>query len=761
MSFRCAMLIHPPTVTANAPLRDAIAVLADSAAPGCVVVLSTADTQGGANRVVGLLTESDVVRWVAQGSPLDLSAVDQAMTQPVMTLRQSVIDDAEAVANYLHQHNLRYLPVVDEGDRLVGLVTAQSLHGIILNITDRVNAEQENRQRTEREILLKEITQRIRQSLDLQTIFDTACAEIRQVLRADRVGVFRFAPDSRWNQGEFVAEAVVDLFPSALNLNIHDHCFGEKYAPLYLQGRYAAMANVYDLDQCHTDVLSIIQVQANLVMPLITDQGLWGLLCIHQCTGPRQWQPGEIDFTQQLANQLAIAINQGNLFQQLQQELIERQKAQQQLTERNDELARATRLKDEFLANMSHELRTPLNAILGMAEGLQDDIFGAVSDRQRQAIQTIDRSGTHLLELINDILDLSKIEAGRVELEVHPTAIVPLCSASMAFVRQQALQKQIQLNGVLPADLPEVLIDDRRVRQVLINLLSNAVKFTPPGGTITLAVSREWQVPPHFDHIRHVHRSPSTGPAPHLAELSSDGLAPDYLFVSVLDTGIGIAATHLEQLFQPFVQVESALNRQYAGTGLGLALVQRIVALHGGLVSVASEPGVGSYFVFSLPCVPRAMASTIDLAPALPRVQPSGGLAAPTRSAVVLLVEDNEANVMTLSSYLKAKGFTLILAKNGQEAIDLNQTHHPDMILMDIQMPVMDGLEAMRHIRQDDRFVATPIIALTSLAMLGDHDRCLAAGATAYLSKPVKMKQLVSTMQALLHPENASLTTHD
>ncbi|HEY9646730.1 MAG TPA: ATP-binding protein, partial [Chroococcidiopsis sp.] len=418
-------------------------------------------------------------------------------------------------------------------------------------------------------------------------------------------------------------------------------------------------------------------------------------------------------------------------------DISDRRLAEETLQKTNLELMRATRLKDEFLANMSHELRTPLNAILGMTEGLQEEVFGPINEAQRKALQTIERSSNHLLELINDILDLAKIEAGQVELHCAPTSIGPLCRSSLSFVKQQALKKQLELNLQVPQHLPDLLIDERRIRQVLINLLNNAVKFTPEGGSITLAVT--------LDSLSASSRHTTTPRA---------NLNPvHHVSFAVIDTGIGIAPDDLERLFQPFIQVDSALNRQYQGTGLGLSLVKRIVEMHDGTVDVHSTVGVGSRFSFTLPCSeyvgplplatsPAAMPISIDAIDADNSAVPS--------SQLILLVEDNEANILTVSGYLKAKGYRLIVANNGQEAIALAQSEHPDLILMDIQMPGMDGFEAMRRIRQNPVIGDVPMIALTALAMSGDRDRCLAAGANDYIAKPIKLKQLAATIQQFL-----------
>ena len=610
------------------------------------------------------------------------------------------------------------------------------------------------RQQYERLILLREITQRIRQSLDLSTIFENSTQEIRQSIHADRVGIFKFYPDSNFNDGAFVSESVVEGFDSAIAIKIHDRCFGEQYAAFYHQGRIQTVDDINDagLTECHRDILERFQVKANLVVPLLEGEHLWGLLCIHQCSKPRHWQDAEIEFVRQLANQLAIAIQQVSLFEQLQKELNERKQVEAQLTDSNqklaianEELIRATRLKDEFLANMSHELRTPLNAILGMTEGLQDRVFGSITEPQIKALQTIERSGSHLLELINDILDLAKIESGQVELDCTTVSINRLCQSSLVFIKQLALKKHIQLEIKLPLNLPDLLIDERRIRQVLINLLNNALKFTPEGGLITLEVSRQRRVGKRGSGGVQEVKSNSVSEFPSLRVSESP---KDYLRIAVIDTGIGIAPENINKLFQPFIQIDSALNRQYAGTGLGLALVKRIVELHGGEVGLTSEVGVGSCFTIDLPSDASAP-SSIDMesenVPVIAASQPIQ-----QASPLILLAEDNEANITTFSGYLGAKGYRILLAKTGQEAIALAKSEKPDLILMDIQMPGMDGLEAMQQIRLDPNLVNIPMIALTALAMTGDRDRCLAAGANDYLSKPVKLKQLTAIIQELL-----------
>ncbi|MEY3297990.1 MAG: hypothetical protein RLZZ597_1250 [Cyanobacteriota bacterium] len=450
----------------------------------------------------------------------------------------------------------------------------------------------------------------------------------------------------------------------------------------------------------------------------------------------KSWQ-GEATATRKdgttFPEQLSLTFAADNLLICVCQDISDRKAAEAELRRTNTELERATRLKDEFLANMSHELRTPLNAILGMTEGLQEEVFGIVNERQLYALGTVEKSANHLLALINDILDVAKIESGQITLDCTYVSIDQICASSLAFVKQQAFKKNIQLNTEIPAHLPEIWVDEIRMRQVLLNLLNNAVKFTLEGGIITLRVS---QVPP-------------------AAETSG----PPFLRLTIEDTGIGIAPENIAKLFKPFVQIDSALNRKQTGTGLGLALVKQIVELHGGQVKLTSELGVGSCFAIELPYVsqarPDAQPTDADN-PDDHRPNAATDNPTPAPSPLVLLAEDNPANVATISCYLEAKGYRLVHANDGEEAIDLALSHNPDLILMDIQMPGMDGLEAMRLMRLQERLAETPIIALTALAMKHDRERCLAAGANAYLSKPIRLKQLDTTIRALLleHPHS-------
>ncbi len=371
----------------------------------------------------------------------------------------------------------------------------------------------------------------------------------------------------------------------------------------------------------------------------------------------------------------------------------------------NKELERANQLKDEFLANMSHELRTPLNSVLGLAESMLEHVYGALNDEQEKVLTVIEESGRHLLTLINDILDLSKIGAGKLTLDIQSVNIASLTQASLRFVKQSVQKKKIDIKTTIDPAIESIEADQRRLKQMLVNLLSNAVKFTPTGQSIGLDVygSAETNVI-HF---------------------------------TVWDTGIGISKKDLRHLFQPFVQLDSRLSRQYGGTGLGLALVQRMAEIHGGSISVESEPEKGSRFTISLPWYTSAPETS--LIPAEPKHYQTPAI---TKNARILLVEDSFVNLQMSLLFLQKAGYQVSVAHDGQEAIDCLSTYHPDLILMDIQMPTMDGLEATRRIRLNPETKRLPIIALTALAMPGDRERCIAAGANDYLSKPISLKEL-------------------
>lgn len=599
------------------------------------------------------------------------------------------------------------------------------------------------------------------------------------------------------------------------------------------------------------------QIRCWLGIPLMVQNHIIGLLNLSNGL-PGYYTERHVQVATAFAAHAAIAIENARLFTQAQNELAERQRAEEalrqsqehlqaELVERmraemaleeersllaqrveertselkmaNEQLTSALRTKDEFLATMSHELRTPLNAILLLSESMQNGVYGLIEERQVSVLDNVKQSARHLLSLINDILDMSKIEAGMFEIDKGPVSVAAICRNSLSIIEESARSKEIQLVHEIDKRIDTVTGDERRLAQILVNLLSNAVKFTPDGGTVGLEVTGD-----------------------EVAEL---------IHFTVWDTGIGIAAEDAKRLFQPFVQLDSKLSRLYEGTGLGLALVDRLAQLHDGTVKLESEVGKGSRFTVSIPWQEDEddlMALALNLlggdrkeippvkeerAAEVSHTKPnehddaeeelteeewlaSLGLdvltvqeratainnngntvhdakqqslpqenaeytastehiaynganegnqgnangeranapvdpTADTVQPLVLLVEDNEIGIEAMSDYLTANGYRVVVAQNGEEAIAMSTQYDPDLILMDVQMPDMDGLEATSEIRTNPKHVDTPIIALTALAMPGDRERCLHAGVNEYLSKPVSMKHLLQVMSIQLH----------
>ena len=387
-----------------------------------------------------------------------------------------------------------------------------------------------------------------------------------------------------------------------------------------------------------------------------------------------------------------------------------------------EEAKRANQAKERFLASMSHELRTPLNAIMGTCEALVEGTYGELNTPQTRVLETAHTSGRHLLSLVNDLLDLSKIEADAFEAVLKPMSLVTVCTEVIQVMRPIVSQAGLKLSLSFDGEVDEVVSDERCIRQILLNLLGNALKFTRPGGRISLSLERRGQG----------------------------------ALISIEDTGVGIAASELSRIFEAFTQTDASANLGVSGTGLGLHLTRRLAHALGATVEVESELGVGSCFHLTLPLVAEAQ----ERAPATSSrasLAERAGSASPTSSSPpersrasegldVLLVDDTPGNIGHVRDFLVTKGHRVSVATNGVEAIEQAQ-ELPDVILMDIQMPVMDGLEATRRLRADSKTEGLYIVALTSYAMGEDEARCLAAGVDLYESKPISLKRLLEIVE--------------
>lgn len=382
----------------------------------------------------------------------------------------------------------------------------------------------------------------------------------------------------------------------------------------------------------------------------------------------------------------------------------------------NQELTRATRLKDEFLASMSHEIRTPLNTILGISEGLSEGSFNSLSEAQKQAVNTINTSAKHLLGIINDILDLAKIQSGKITLSFGYPSIQSLCENSLSVVRQEAQKKRIKLESNFKTGCTTIHADELRIRQVLINLLSNAIKFTPEGGKVTL-------------------------------EVTEDKNKENIVF-SVIDTGIGISQERMEQIFEPFVQLDSKLNRQYSGTGLGLSLVRRLSELHGGEVTVESQLGEGSTFSVKIPYTEVCLISN-DVYPNLYSQRITDFSVTP----LVLLISADTGKNETTCSYLEASGYDVATVTEADQLSATIKEITPQVIVIDIESFSSTGITLIKKLRDVPAVNQTAIIALLASDMETQEEDISAIGGNSCLIKPIRLRQLLNQIQNSLPEE--------
>ncbi|MDQ3979186.1 MAG: HAMP domain-containing protein, partial [Actinomycetota bacterium] len=409
--------------------------------------------------------------------------------------------------------------------------------------------------------------------------------------------------------------------------------------------------------------------------------------------------------------------------------------ARRELEERAEQLALSSKYKSEFLANMSHELRTPLNSLLILAKLLADNPDGNLSERQVEFARSIRDAGNDLLSLISDILDLSKVEAGKMDISFAPVRPADLCEELDQMFRPIAEQQDLEFAADVAPDVPDTIITDaHRVQQILKNLLSNACKFTEKG-SVRLSVR--------------------------MVANPSSRLPQNMVAFSVADTGIGIDSNKLLVIFEAFQQADGTTSRRYGGTGLGLSISREIARLLGGEIQVSSEPGRGSTFTLLLPTVmerpplepvERPASSNGDGMVDREALTRSADTAAVLKGRRVLIVDDDVRNVYALTSVLEDYGLEVLCAHDGREGIDLLRRNPVvDLVVMDIMMPEMDGYETMRAIRELDGFQGLPIIALTAKAMRGDREKSLAAGASDYITKPVEVDHLLEMLRVWLY----------
>ncbi|MEG4441749.1 GAF domain-containing protein [Microcoleus sp. AT9_B5] len=647
--------------------------------------------------------------------------------------------------------------------------------GYGVDITARKQAEIALQQQVKRERLVNAIQERIRSSLNLEEVMTMAVEEVRQFLSTDRTVIYRFNPD--WSGFIAVESVSVGTIP-ILGIDINDPCFRERYISVYEQGHLRAIDNIYTagLSECHVNLLSELEIKANLVVPLLQGAKLWGLLIAHHCRSDRHWNSSEIESLKHISVQLAIAIQQSTLFEQAKTEIADRKLAETALQKAVVAADTANRAKSEFLSSMSHELRTPLNAILGFSQVMVRD--SSLNNQHQQHLEIINRAGEHLLSLINDILEMSKIEAGRSQLNESSFNLMRLLKTLEEMFRLKAKSKKLQLNLEVGDGVPHFVSgDEGKLRQILINLVGNAIKFTEMG-SVTLRVKKKVEeslraeaaelsdtqtklADAGFEHSESlgvetaaIQKQPGWCTGFNQSErlgdcdcVDANDLRPEVLRLQfeIEDTGLGIAPEEMNKLFEPFEQTKTGQMSQQ-GTGLGLPISRKFVQMMGGDITVKSKPEMGSKFAFDIQ-ISLAPASEIKILKPQKKVI---ALAPNQPEYRILVVDDRADNCLVIERLLSPLGLIVRSARDGEEAIAVWEDWQPHLIWMDMQMPVMNGYEATRKIKAHPLGKQTVIVALTASAFEEERQTILGAGCDDFMRKPFEAKILFAKMEELL-----------
>jgi len=565
-----------------------------------------------------------------------------------------------------------------------------------VDITERKRAEEVIQRRAAQAALTYEVGRRVSSELELGELLSAIVTAVRDAFDYHGVMLMLPAEQGEWLTLQSIAGAYADVFPPDLWLAIGEGMIG--HAALSGETR---ISNDVSQDP-HYVRKADEKTKSELAVPIVSGQKVIGVLDI-QSDELDAFDEIDVAAMESLSTQIASAIENARLFEEVEIARSELQQRAEALEEANVRLQELDRLKSQFLTNMSHELRTPLNSIIGFSEVLMDGLVGEITPEQAECVRDIHHSGEHLLTLINDILDISKIEAGHMELEPTTFDVAALLAEVQATVRPMIEKKSQVLTIEQAEDLPPLTADRFRVKQTLLNLLSNAHKFTPAQGRITITCR--------------------------LAD-------PVTMLFSVADPGIGIKPQDQEIIFEEFRQVA----REATGTGLGLAISKRLVEMHGGRIWVESEYGHGATFSFLLPLA----------GPPAPKPEVPGETALPSGGKVVLVVEDDRQFSNLLAFYLRQEGYVPVPHYNGVGVLERVRALKPALITLDIILPDQDGWEVLRALKSDPQIKDIPVLVIS---VLENSELAFSLGAVDYLVKPIRGENLHRLLERLTTPE--------